>query len=342
MRILCLVDAPVIPPDRWIWNYLPAGAQSDTVDFMCVRSRDIFPKWGKLITYYPAYWQLAIRALRQCQKADYDLVVAWESKNGFPLAILRSILNIKEPRLVILAFSFKGIATRFLFLSRLVTSGATHMTVLSPAEIEYYQGILGIPPGRITFSPLGWYDVFSDTGFPAATGDYIFSSGRSYRDYGTLLKAITGLEAQLIINARRFNVQGYYCPPNVRINDLMPMAEFHALMVAAQFVILPLQDTPHAAGEGHIIQSMSAGKALIATRTASTENYVEDGKTGILVTPYNVDEMRSAIAYLLAHSEEAQAMGRRARQRYEEKYTFTAFAERTYEVLQKVAGGEAS
>jgi len=32
MKILCLTDFPLNPPDRWIWNYLD-GAQ-DEVDFL--------------------------------------------------------------------------------------------------------------------------------------------------------------------------------------------------------------------------------------------------------------------------------------------------------------------
>ncbi len=342
MKVLCLVDAPVVPPDRWIWNYLPAYAQSDTVDFMCARSRDIFPKWGKLLTYYPAYWQLAIRALRQSYKVDYDLIVAWESKNGFPLAILRSMLGLKRPQLVVLAFAYKGIAMNFLKMGRLAVRGMDHVTVPTSNEVGYYSELLGFSPDKITFFPLGWYDqpAMRDAPFEKTNGNYIFAGGRTCRDYETLFEAISGFDAQLVVNVRKFNVKGEG-PPNVKVNDFMPLRLYYAFMAGAQFVVVPLQDTPYAAGLGHIVQAMSAGKALVATRTAGTTDYVEDGQTGILVTPYDAQEMRSAIAYLLTHPEEAKSMGQKARQRYEERYTFTAFAEQTYAVLQKVAGGRA-
>jgi hypothetical protein len=108
MRVLCLIDEPVEPPDRWIWNYLPAHAQLDAVDFLHATPLDLFPKWyipkwGKLLTFYPVYWSLAVRALRQSRKVDYDLIVAWQSKNGFWLAALRSLLGLKNPRFVILS-----------------------------------------------------------------------------------------------------------------------------------------------------------------------------------------------------------------------------------------------
>jgi len=342
MKVLCLVDGRVEPPDRWIWNYLPERAQhDDAVDFMHTSSLDWFPKWGKLLTYYPAYWHLAIRVLRQTRKADYDLIVAWESKHGFPVAALRRLLGVSDPKLVILAFSFKGIGTYFQKLSRSVIRTADHITVPSLGERAYYSDLLDFPPDKITYCPLGWYDFFRHLRVPEEdVGDYIFAGGRSLRDYGTLFEAMSGIEGQLIVNARKFNLRGVDCPPNVKTNDFMPIREYYRLMAGAQFVVLPLQDTPYAAGLLHIVQAMSAGKALVVTRTASTVDYVEDGETGILVSPYDVEDMRSAIDYLLAHPQEAREMGRRARQRYEETYTFAAFAERTYNVLKKVIASE--
>jgi len=338
VRALCLVDSRVDPPDRWIWNYLAARAQCDTVDFMHAVARDLFPKWGKLLTYYPSYWNLAIRALSQSRRVDYDVIVAWESKNGFPLAVLRSLLGVRKPKLVILAFAYKGIAMNFLGLGRLAMRGIDHIAVPTMSEIGYYNKLLGFPLDKITFSPLGWYDMISRLDISEGeTSDYIFAGGRSGRDYRTLFEAMSGLDGKLIVNARKFNVEGLSCPPNVKIHDFMPVHDYYALMARSQFVVLPLQDTPYAVGLGHIVQALSAGKALVATRTASTVDYVEDGQTGILVAPYDTHEMRSTITYLLTHPEEAKAMGQKARRQYEEKHTFTAFAERTYDVLQKVA-----
>lgn len=304
---------------------------------MHVATRDLFPKWGKLLTYYPAYWTLALRALRQSRQAGYDVIVAWESKNGFPLAILRGLLGVTEPKLVVLAFAYKSIAIHFRRLGSLGRRGIDHITVPSMGEVEYYHELLGFPLEKINFVPLGWYDLASVPGISGGeAGDYIFSGGRSGRDYGTLFKAMSDLDAQLIVNARKFNVQGLACPPNVTVNEFMSGPEYYALMARARFVVVPLQDTPYAAGLGHIIQAMSVGKALVATRTASTVDYIEDGQTGILVSPYDPKALRSAIVHLQTHTEEAKAMGRKARQRYEEKYTFAAFARRTWDVLHKV------
>lgn len=339
MRVLCLVDANPEPPDRWIWNYLSIEAQRDTVDFMYVSTPDLFPKWGKLLTYYPAYCSLALRAQSLVSRNDYDLIVAWESKNGLPLAALRSLRGIEQPKLVIIAFAYKGIAMHFRSLICRIMVGVDHITVPTISEIDHYTRLLGIPRSKITHSPLGWYDLapIPDANDRRAS-DYIFAGGRSDRDYGTLLEAVSGLDTQLIINARKFNMSRLNPPSNVRIQDFMPLQEYYALMAESRFVVVPLKATRYAVGLGHIVQAMSARRAIIATRTSSTIEYIENGQTGILVAPYDVQEMRSAISFLATHPEEAKRMGQKARQRYEEHHTFAASAERIYNVMKKVVG----
>jgi hypothetical protein len=339
VKVLCLVDGRVESPDKWIWNYLPACAQSDTVDFMHVRSRDLFPKWGKLFTYYPAYWNLAVRALRQSRKVDYDLIVAWEGKNGFPLALISSVLRIRMPKMVILTYIQRGVVTHFPTTTRFALSSVDHLTVTSRWEAEHYSKTLEIPEEKITFCPLGWYDYGTacSESQVAQEETFIFASGRSYRDYATFAAALEGIESGVVVNARKFNLKGISFPTHVVINDLLPREEFWKLLTQAYFVVVPLMEVQHSAGDGHIVQAMAAGKAVIATHGPSTQTYVEDGVTGFLVPPHDVARLREAMEYLLSHPEEVKAMGQRARQRYEEEYTFTAFAERTYKVLQKVA-----
>src|SRR5262245_35146074 len=117
MKILCLIDGVVKPNDRWLWKYLPSN--SDEVDFLVTSGAvDRFKKWGKLINYYPSFWWLGFRALRRTRRTHYDLVVAWEGKNGFPYAFLRSIVGQKHPPLMILAFNIRGVISHFLSLAR--------------------------------------------------------------------------------------------------------------------------------------------------------------------------------------------------------------------------------
>lgn len=339
MRVLCLVDEPVVPPDRWIWNYLSESAQLDSVDFMHVQAHDCFAKWGKLVTYYPSYVLLSLRTIRQVRLHEYDLIVAWEGKNGFALALMRSLMGMRRPRMIILTYSQRGVVAHFPWITRFALKSVNHLTVTSSWEKACYSTMLGVPGEHVAVCPLGWYDLLPAPGQGhAIEGEgFVFASGRSYRDYATFAAALEGTNYRAVVNARRFNLRGVRFPPGVVINDLLPREQFYDLLKQARFVVVPLQDVPHAAGDSHIVQTMAAGKAVIATRGPSSVTYVEDGVTGILVPPRDVARMREAMEYLWTDPEAASEMGARARERYEREYTFGAFAERVYGVLCEVA-----
>ena len=341
MKILCLTDF-VKPGDRWLWKYLPSN--NDEVDFLFTQGGlDRFPKWGKLIAYYPTYWQLGLRALNQTRRTKYDIVVAWEGKNGFPYAMLRSMAGQKNPPFVILTFIYRGLIRHFGPLARFGMRSVSHITVTTSFEAEYYQQILSLKPETISLCPFPWYDSQWMTRSSNGSGEsekFVLASGRSYRDYATLAKAVAGLDIKVIVIARKFNLAGIELPDNIETMDFMPLRDYHALLHRAQFVVVPLQDLPHSAGDSHIVQSMSAGKAVIATRAPSPETYIEPGVTGRLVSPGDVEEMREAIVYLWQNPQETARMGQAARQRYEENYTFEKVAQRVQDILLKVHHAE--
>lgn len=341
MKILCLIDSVVKPGDRWLWKYLPEN--DDEVDFVFTnRVRDRFQKWGKLISYYPTYWHLGLRALQKTREKQYDVVVAWEGKNGFPYALLRSMLNQTTPPLVILTFIYRGLVRHFGPLARFGMRSVNHLTVTTPFELTYYPQVLSLKPEMISLCPFPWYDNqwLRPSSEQANTDRFILASGRSYRDYATLAKAVQGLDLKVLLLARKFNLAGMELPSNVQTMDLLPLREYQTLLHQAQFVVLPLMDLPHAAGDSHIVQSMSASKAIIASRTPSPEAYIQSGVNGILVPPHDVKALREAILHLWQSSEEATRMGQAARCQYEENYTFAKVGQRVQGILQKVHNGQ--
>jgi glycosyltransferase involved in cell wall biosynthesis len=343
MKILCLVDTANKPGDRWLWKYLPSN--DDEVDFLStLEVVDRFQKWGKLISYYPAYWRLGIRTLYRTLRNHYDLVVAWEGKNGFPYAVLRSMIGQKHPPLLILAFNIRGPISHFLSLARFGMRSVTRTVVFSAVEVERYQRILSLAPEAISFCPQGWYDplVWYDphlVQMPEAitqAGKFILASGRSYRDYTTLARAINDLDVKVMVSARKFNLAGFDFPNNMQSLGWLPQREFLDFMYHCQFYIIPLQKISHAGGDSSLIQAMSFGKAVVATRAPSTETYIEQGVTGLLVSPGNVAEMREAILYLWKNPQEAARMGQEARRRYKDYYTIEKFAQRVYTIVLEI------
>jgi mannosyltransferase len=64
-----------------------------------------------------------------------------------------------------------------------------------------------------------------------------------------------------------------------------------------------------------LIEAMSAGAALVASRAGAAELVVQDGVTGVLTRPGDVDALVAALEPLLRDPAAASAMGARARQR---------------------------
>jgi glycosyltransferase involved in cell wall biosynthesis len=343
MKILCLVDNVVKPGDRWLWKYLPSN--TDEVDFLVATGAvDRFQKWGKLLNYYPAFFQSGFRALRKTRHTHYDLVVAWEGKNGFPYALLRSIVGQSKPPLIILAFNIRGVIGHFPGLAKFGLRSVSRVVVFTPGEVEQYQQLLSLPPGKISYSPHGWYDHMrwydhekvSKSEALARAGKFILASGRSYRDYGTLARAVEGTEVSVKVSGRAFNLAGIDLPKNMEATGWLAEREFLDYLYESSFYVVPLQPITFAGGDSSVLQAMSFGKAVVATRAPSTETYVEHGKTGLLVEPGDIQGMRQATLHLWRNPGEVTRMGKEARRRFEETHTIDKLAQRVYEVALEV------
>jgi mannosyltransferase len=75
-----------------------------------------------------------------------------------------------------------------------------------------------------------------------------------------------------------------------------------------------------------LIEAMAIGAALVASRAGAAELVVEDGDTGVLVPPGDVDALAAALEPLLRDPVAAAAMGARARRRVVTTFSLDAEA----------------
>ncbi len=332
MKILCLVSW--VPQGRWLWDYIPGNC--DTVDFVYIRHpQDRFPGYGKLLGYYQKFWWLGLKALPRLR--HYDVIVTWEGNTGLPLAFLRTLLGCTSPPMVILNFVLKGRPILdMLWLVRYALRSVDLIACVSVKEVEYYSQKLDLPTDRFVQLPTTHPDYHQDRVTEIYTGDYILAAGRSHRDYRTFVEAVRDLPIKAVINARPFNVAGLAVPPNVTMNPFLPFHEFLTLVRGARFVVLPLYAARHASGETFMLEAMAARKAVIATETYSTVEFIEPGINGLLVPPGDATAMRQAIQYLLDHPEQTQQMGLAARQMYETRWSFPVIARQVDAILTRL------
>ncbi|MGA9091899.1 MAG: glycosyltransferase family 4 protein, partial [Bradyrhizobium sp.] len=75
-----------------------------------------------------------------------------------------------------------------------------------------------------------------------------------------------------------------------------------------------------------LIEAMAVGAALVASRAGAAEVVVEDGVTGVLTPPGDVEALVAALEPLMRDPGSATAMGERARARVLEKFSLDAEA----------------
>lgn len=83
------------------------------------------------------------------------------------------------------------------------------------------------------------------------------------------------------------------------------------------------------------IEAMAHGKPVIGCQGEGIEDFVMQGKTGLLVKPKDVDSLTEALDFLLYNQEEAKAMGVRAQKVILENYTWEKNAKKTIEVYNQ-------
>jgi mannosyltransferase len=85
-----------------------------------------------------------------------------------------------------------------------------------------------------------------------------------------------------------------------------------------------------------LIEAMAAGAALVASRAGAAELVVEDGVTGSLTPPGDVDALVAALEPLMRDPSAAGAMGARARARVVDKFSLDAEAAGIAAVYRRV------
>jgi mannosyltransferase len=85
-----------------------------------------------------------------------------------------------------------------------------------------------------------------------------------------------------------------------------------------------------------LIEAMAVGAALVASRAGAAELVVEDGITGALTPPGDVDALVAALEPLMREPAAATAMGVRARARVVDKFSLDAEADAIASVYRKL------
>jgi glycosyltransferase involved in cell wall biosynthesis len=127
---------------------------------------------------------------------------------------------------------------------------------------------------------------------------YVVSAGRACRDYQTLANAMTSLPYDLDILCDTEAPVAGLASERIRIRRDCFGRDYLDALANALFVVIPLSTEEISAGQMVLLAAAALGKAVIITRTGTTEEYATDGEDALFVSIRNVAEMRSAITTL--------------------------------------------
>jgi glycosyltransferase involved in cell wall biosynthesis len=86
------------------------------------------------------------------------------------------------------------------------------------------------------------------------------------------------------------------------------------------------------------IEAMASATPVVASSVGGLPEVVEHGITGFLVEPGNVEELRERLAQILGDRRLAERLGRSARERFLERFTWEACAERCLSAYSELVG----
>ena len=118
---------------------------------------------------------------------------------------------------------------------------------------------------------------------------YILSVGTEMRNYPLLFEAVRGLDVRVVVKASSAWMRGAreslgMPPPNVDlITEHLSYDELRNLYAGARLVVVPLQNTPQAAGITTIMEAMAMKKCVIATASEGLPDVMRDGSAGRVV-----------------------------------------------------------
>ncbi len=125
--------------------------------------------------------------------------------------------------------------------------------------------------------------------------------------------------------------------PNIRFTGLLSPEAVRKELAQASFAVIPslsYEIAPLVASE-----AMAAGRPVVAAHPTALTDIVDDGRTGLHFRVGDAESLAQACRRLLTDSDEAVAMGREARQVYEERFAPDRCLDALLSIYQELIDG---
>lgn len=261
-------------------------------------------------------WLQTLLGRRLLRSADVTLAI-FESE-GHGLAAMRRIgLTSSDAPFVIMScwlaeLAKKGSPSK-LRLYKWLYRDVDIVTVFSSNQVATLNELLGIDKERIAVIRFG-IDLEELTELVTSDSGRVVAAGRDLgRDWVTLARAAAGSSWEVDLISRTSQIDEVGLPQQVNLIGQVERSEYLRYLAAASVVAIPTEVREYPTGQSVLLEAMALGKACVVTDTPAMREYVDNGRTGILVPPHDSEALRRAIDWLLAEPDRARELGRQAR-----------------------------
>lgn len=314
------------PPQKWVFKQ-ELEKLFDTDICYGNAPKSFQSQFEKIIGLWKSYVGTAVRALFKAN--NYDVVYAWHAVIGLVFAASCRLFRLRKIKIVVAQLIVPSredsIAQRLkLAFTRYALARVELVLVYSSIEVELFQNAYENGFTQFVFTPLG-------IELPNAHGmenkGYIFSGGRSNRDYDTLIKAAAELNVHVQIAAQRFNIRTSTLPKNVSVHYDAFGDDFLRLLRQSMFVVIPLDRVDESSGQLVLLQAMALGKAIIITENRGISDYYQPDVTALVAPPHDVGGLKRQISRLMNEKQRRDQIGLAA-QKFVQQFSLQKQAQR--------------
>jgi glycosyltransferase involved in cell wall biosynthesis len=280
--------------------------------------RSIDTQRSRLIRKLPGPHLGRVRAALQVRMTiahhEADLVVSHGPYTSYYVEALGRAGNRDVPH-VAFAFNFTDIPQghRLRAMQRVFPS-IDRLVVYSQMERSLYAERFGVPIDRFCFMRWGVAPPLARPGPRTIDKPYVAALGGEARDFATLCDAARRLPSiAFVLIVRPSSLDGIAVPDNVKVHVNLPFADAWSLVWHAEAALIPLRSEQTPNGLVTLVGGMHLGKAQVVTASAGISDYVEDGKTALLVPARDGAAFAAAIERLFDNPALRTEIGERAR-----------------------------
>lgn len=269
--------------------------------------------------YFLVGWGLFFR------RGQYDVIIAYQQFYGLIFAMLCRFFHVKKQFvLIIMSVVYKDKQGRMLqrlyrkFYEYAIQSQYIDAIVCATtSDIEKYSRLFNISQEKLPYIRWGIKDHSKDYQCSSSGEKYIFSAGKSNRDWKFVFEAIGQSKYKAVVVGADAEYENQNRFDNIKALPKIPDTEYYDALAKSYCVFLSIKEATVAAGQITLLQAMQFGKPLIVTQSDGlSKDYVIHGENGLIIEK-NKEAVQKALELLYTDEVLYRKLSDNARKTYE-------------------------